>query len=240
MCELGAGESIEQTLSAHPRLTAGAIRAAAVDESIAVLAHCVSWRFQVAVVSLAHMIPTHWTVALSFVALAPCQAQNLTSSDSSIPPPAAAADVRSIDAILHAKYDVLSGPAGPRDWNRFYSLFIPSGGRLIRTRRTAPDSTPYVTVTTPQEFAEQAGEFLSKNAFYEETISQTVDTFGAVTQVFSAYASRHAKDDPQPFARGIDSFQLFNDGKRWYIVTVWWDAERPGNPVPARYLPGSK
>ena len=186
------------------------------------------------------MTPTRWALALSLVALAPCQAQKAMSSDSSSPPPAAAADVHSIDAIIHAKYDVLSGPAGPRDWNRFYSLFIPSGGRLIRTRRIAPDSTPHVNVMTPQEFAQQAGEFVSKNSFYEKEVSLSVDTFGAVTQIFSTYESRHAKEDPQPFARGIDSFQLFNDGTRWYIVTIWWDAERPGNPIPARYLTGSK
>jgi hypothetical protein len=190
--------------------------------------------------SLAHMTPARWALALSLVALAPCQAQKAMSSDSSSPPPAAAADVHSMDAIIHAKYDVLSGPAGPRDWNRFYSLFIPSGGRLIRTRRMAPDSTPHVNAVTPQEYAQEAGEYLSKNSFYEKEVSLSVDTFGAVTQIFSTYESRRAKDDPQPFARGIDAFQLFNDGKRWYIVTVWWDAERPGNPIPARYLTGSK
>lgn len=196
--------------------------------------------FTVARILLVHMTPTRWALGLSLVALAPCQSQSAVSSDSSSPPPAAAADVHSIDAILHAKYDVMSGPAGPRDWNRFYSLFIPSGGRLIRTRRVAPDSAPHVSVVTPQEFAQQAGEYLSKNSFYEKEISLSVDTFGAVTQIFSTYESRRAKDDPQPFARGIDAFQLFNDGKRWYIVTVWWDAERPGNPIPARYLTGSK
>ena len=186
------------------------------------------------------MIPTRWALALSLVALAACRAQRAMSSDSSSPPPAAAADVRSIEAILHAKYEVLSGPAGPRDWNRFYSLFIPSGGRLIRTQRTAQDSTPHLNAMTPQEYAQQVSGFVAKNSFYEKPISLSVDTFGAVTQVFSTYESRKAKDDPQPFGRGIDSFQLFNDGKRWYIVTIWWDAERPGNPIPARYLPGSK
>jgi hypothetical protein len=54
--------------------------------------------------------------------------------------------------------------------------------------------------------------------------------------VFDAYASRNAPGDAKPFARGINSFQLFNDGKRWYIVTIYWDAERPENPIPARYL----
>ncbi len=43
-------------------------------------------------------------------------------------------DVDSIDHILAAVYDVISGPPGPRDWDRFRSLFY-SGARLIPTRR---------------------------------------------------------------------------------------------------------
>src|SRR5580698_8871623 len=98
-----------------------------------------------------------WTTAGSFIALAPCQAQSaMSESDMSSPPPAAAADVRSMDAIMHAYYDVLSGPAGNRDWNRFYSLFVP-GGRLIETDRPAADSTPRTVVLTPQGFAQQVG-----------------------------------------------------------------------------------
>jgi hypothetical protein len=179
-----------------------------------------------------------WTTAVSLIALAPCQAQNaMSQADTSSPPPPAAADVRSMDAIMHAIYDVISGPAGNRDWNRFYSLFVP-GGRLIQTRRAAPDSTPRTTVMTPQEFAQRAGEYFAKNSFYEKEISHSVDTFGAITQRFSTYASLHAADDAKPFARGINSFQLFNDGKRWYVVTIYWDDEHPGNAIPARYLTG--
>jgi hypothetical protein len=37
--------------------------------------------------------------------------------------------------------------------------------------------------------------------------------------------------------RGINSFQLMNDGSRWWVVTIFWEAERPDNPIPARYLP---
>ncbi len=179
------------------------------------------------------MTLTRWAVAVStLVALVPCQGQDAP------PPPAAAADVQSMDAILHAKYDVLSGPAGQRDWNRFYSLFAP-GGRLILLRHHGADSASTTTAVTPQAYAQRLGEYLSKNAFYEHSIAQTVDTFGAITQVFSTYASYRDAKDAKPFARGIDSFQLFNDGKRWYIVSVIWDAETPANPLPERYLSSS-
>jgi hypothetical protein len=189
---------------------------------------------------LAGIAPTmsllRWTTAASLIALAPCQAQSaMSQTDMSSPPPAAAADVGSMDAIVHAYYDVISGPAGDRDWNRFYSLFAP-GGRLIRTSRAAPDSTPRTAVMTPQEFAQQLGPYFAKNALYEKEISHSVDTFGAITQRFSTYAAMGAAGDAKPSGRGIYSAQLFNDGKRWYIVTMYWDNERPGNAIPSRYL----
>jgi hypothetical protein len=54
--------------------------------------------------------------------------------------------------------------------------------------------------------------------------------------VFSAYDSKRTLQDAQPFARGINSIQVFNDGRRWWIVSVYWDSERAGNPIPAKYL----
>jgi hypothetical protein len=28
-----------------------------------------------------------------------------------------------------------------------------------------------------------------------------------------------------------------NDGKRWWVVTIFWQAEGSDNPIPAKYLP---
>src|SRR5213594_2599945 len=50
-------------------------------------------------------------------------------------PEANPADVASIDAIIAAAYDSISGPAGQkRDWERERSLFYP-GARLIPTAK---------------------------------------------------------------------------------------------------------
>ncbi|MBV9618548.1 MAG: hypothetical protein JO201_04985, partial [Verrucomicrobia bacterium] len=47
------------------------------------------------------------------------------------------ADVESIDAIIAAAYDVISGPAGKkRDWDRERSLFCP--GALLAPTATVP------------------------------------------------------------------------------------------------------
>jgi hypothetical protein len=175
---------------------------------------------------------THAFAACSLLALSAIQAQGPDTA--SAVRAVDLADVKSAEAIVHAAYDVISGPAGPRNWQRFYTLFAP-GARLIPTRR---DSTgvAHVAPVTPQEFARQATEYFAKQSFYEGEIGRSADTFGAITQVFSAYASRHAPEDAKPFARGINSFQLFNDGTRWYIVTIYWDDERSGQTIPSRYL----
>ena len=73
--------------------------------------------------------------------------------------------------------------------------------------------------------------------FFEREIAQTSDTFGGVTHRFSTYDSKRTAQDAQPFARGINSIQLLNDGRRWWVVTIYWDSERPGNPIPQKYLP---
>lgn len=151
------------------------------------------------------------------------------------PPAARPADVASMDAILAALYDVISGPAGQkRDWDRFRSLFVP-GARLIPTGGVAGQPAR-ATVLTPDEYVVRAGANLEANGFFEREIGRSVDTFGRITQVFSTYDSKRTLADAQPFQRGINSIQLLNDGTRWWVVSVYWDAERADNPIPARYL----
>lgn len=151
------------------------------------------------------------------------------------PPAARAEDVASVDAIIAALYDVISGPAGQkRDWNRFYSLFVP-GARLIPTGRNQQGQAMH-RVITPQDYAQTSGPRLEERGFFEREIGRTVERFGNIAHVFSAYDSKNALTDAQPFARGINSIQLLHDGTRWWIVSVFWDSERSDNPIPPQYL----
>jgi hypothetical protein len=150
-------------------------------------------------------------------------------------PAARSEDVGSIEAIVAALYDVISGPAGEkRDWTRFHSLFVP-GARLIPTGRTAQGQVRH-RVITPEEYVATSGPVLEERGFFEREIGRTIERFGNVAHVFSAYDSRRADADAQPFARGINSIQLLHDGSRWWVITIFWDSERPDNPIPAQYL----
>ena len=144
-------------------------------------------------------------------------------------------DVGSMDAILAALYDVISGTAGQkRDWERMRSLFAP-GARLIPTGRRQ-DGSSVMLVWTVDQYITAAGSQLEKEGFFEREIGRHVDRYGDIVQVFSSYDSRHTKEDEKPFARGINSIQMRYDGSRWWIVTVFWEGESPANPIPAEYL----
>jgi hypothetical protein len=141
-----------------------------------------------------------------------------------------------MDALLHAIYDVISGPAGDRDWNRFRSLFVPQA-RFTQTMK-APDGNVAVNLLSVDDFVTMAGDIFKKEPFYENAIVNRTQTFGSVTQVFSSYESRRAPG-AKPFERGINSIQMINDGKRWWVLSILWDEERPDNPLPAEYVKAS-
>jgi hypothetical protein len=150
-------------------------------------------------------------------------------------PAANPADVKSIDAIIAAVYDVISGPAGKkRDWDRMRSLFVP-GARLIPTalRQTGGYGSRVLTI---DEYIERASGFFEKEGFYEQEVARKTEQFGQIAHAFSTYESRHAPDDAKPFQRGINSIQLMNDGKRWWVVTIFWQGEDDKNPLPEKYL----
>lgn len=145
------------------------------------------------------------------------------------------ADVASIDAIMKAVYDVISGDAGQkRDWERFRTLFH-KDARLIPSGKNKEGVTN-ARAFTPEEYITRSSPGMEKDGFFEREIARRVDQYGNIAQVFSTYEAFRKKDDKKPFMRGINSFQLLNDGTRWWVLTIYWQAETPENPIPKQYL----
>jgi hypothetical protein len=149
-------------------------------------------------------------------------------------------DVASIDAIIAAAYDSISGPVGQkRDWNRLRSLFI-TGARLIPTAQNAGEINVNGKIA-PQlldidGFIARTGDHVEKSGFSEQEIARRTEQFDRVAHVWSTYESRRKADDPEPFMRGINSIQLFHDGSRWWIVSIYWQQESTQCPIPEKYL----
>lgn len=150
-------------------------------------------------------------------------------------PPADPSDVESVDAIMTAVYDVISGAAGePRDWDRMRSLFLPEA-RLIPSF-TNPAGAIGIQFLSLDDWIDQATGWFAENAFYELEIHRVEERFGHIAHAFSTYESL-SEPGGEPFQRGINSFQLLYDGARWWIVNIYWQAETAAEPIPATYLP---
>jgi hypothetical protein len=143
-------------------------------------------------------------------------------------------DVATLDGIINAFYDVISGPAGkPRQWSRDQTLYIPEI-KFLEPRRSKAGITPLVM--DHQSYVDRVDAPMVKDGFYEREIHRVTQTFGNITHVFSTYESRNSENGPV-IARGINSIELLNDGKRWWITFAQWDDESPKNPIPKEFLP---
>jgi hypothetical protein len=175
------------------------------------------------------LLPT----ANCYLLIASSPSQSTLTSPAAASPQANAADVDTIEHILGAVYDAISGPAGPRNWDRFRSLYY-TGARLIPSHR---DDTGKISANnlTVDQYIERAKPFFEKEGFYESPVANRVEVWDHIAHVWSTYESRHAKGE-KPFARGINSFQLLYDGSRWWVLTVYWEGEDPGHALPEKYL----
>jgi hypothetical protein len=152
-------------------------------------------------------------------------------------PAAKPADVASPSAIVAATYDVISGPKGsPRDWDRWRSLFLPTG-RLGTLGHPKEGGTTLMSFTAEDYVKLGTSEF-DKTGFFERGIVNKINKFGDVAEVFTSYESRYVKGGPV-VARGINNFQCMFDGKRWWIESIVWDEEHGDLKLPASMAGGS-
>jgi hypothetical protein len=151
-------------------------------------------------------------------------------------PPADPADVASLDAIINAAYDCISGPAGKkRDWDRERSLYYP-GARLIPTAKPGANEGLAPQILDVDGFIARVEAYFAEHGFFEKEIARHTEQFGHIAHVWSTYESRHNEDDPKPFIRGINSIQLFYDGNRWWIVSIYWQHETLEHLISEKHL----
>lgn len=158
-----------------------------------------------------------------------------TSGSAQTPGPVQSDDVTTLDGIMKAYYDVVSGPAGSLpDIARDQRLHHPNAQVTLLDRRA--DGSATVTVTTLEGYYQRGGTGPRKRAFYEREISRATQRIGALVHVWSTYEASEVERGA-PFSRGINSIQLYWDGQRWWILGWVFDDERNGGRVPPEYLP---
>ena len=76
---------------------------------------------------------------------------------------------------------------------------------------------------TPDEFIESRSRIFEKEDFYEWETAREEFRFGQLVHVWSSYeAARELKGSP--IRKGVNSIQLWDDGSRYWILSVAWDA----------------
>ena len=152
------------------------------------------------------------------------------------PVPARPEDVASIEAIVKASYETISGGVGvPRQWGRDESLFDPNV-RFVAVERDPKSGEIVAMITTHQEFVDTADESTVKEGFAERELAHKIERYGNVATVLSSYEGKNASTG-KVVTRGVNIFQLYFDGKRWWILSMVWDQETPQNPIPPDLLP---
>ncbi len=143
-------------------------------------------------------------------------------------------DVATIDGMVKAYYEVVTGPAGQaRDWARDRTLYI-KDLRFVMVEYTK-DGKPDPQIVDHQGFVDGSNDGLTKG-FYEKEIHRVTERFGPIAHVWSTYETRRTETGPI-IKRGINSIELFWDGKRWWIANAIWTDESKDNPIPKEYLP---
>jgi len=140
------------------------------------------------------------------------------------------------DSLIHQFYNVLSGPAGERNWELYKSLFHEKA-ILGAIRKNAQGYQTYSSFT-PTEYVSRNSEFFRTNGFYVTQTHRITEHFGDIMHLFSTYQFRVVGKDGvqgQQTGRGINSFQLIHDANRWWIISIQYTNERPDLPIPKPY-----
>ena len=143
-------------------------------------------------------------------------------------------DTKSVDAVIKALYEVISGPKGQeRNWPRFKNLFT-EDAKMLAMVKSGEELRSFRL--TPEDYVQRSGPFLVDNGFFENEIHRDSHSYGPICQVWTTYESRLGSKDAKPFDRGINSVQLVQDKGRWWIQSITWAGESAAGPIPKRYL----
>lgn len=144
-------------------------------------------------------------------------------------------DWESPESIVQALYDVVSAEAGAqRDWDRYRALFLDGARMSIAVKSEV--MTGIMAMDTEQLIAQTETAY-ANTGFHEIPLVTRIERHDLMASVTSSFEVRLRLDDEQPLMRGINHFQLLNDGERWWIVSNVGVMETASSPLPQDLLP---
>jgi hypothetical protein len=136
-------------------------------------------------------------------------------------PKGRAADVSSVNGIVAAYYDAISGPVtSARDWERFKSLFLPEA-RIIDLHGRGQNPHVMVDILSVDGYIARVTPNIPKANIYEHPTDSEVKEQGKLIHVWSHYdLRRDTTITTPPLKSGIDAIELVKDSDRYWILSV--------------------
>ena len=131
--------------------------------------------------------------------------------------------------ITRRLYELVSAPSEERHWDSVRELYHPRA-TMVRTGLDE-EGRPFVLAMTFDEYVGNVTKHLDSVEFSETEIYQDVTVFGNVARLVSVYEYRSQSSDMTQRGRGVNFFNLVNEGHGWKIMNIVWDNEREGTSL---------
>jgi hypothetical protein len=138
-----------------------------------------------------------------------------------------APDFRDLTRTL---YRAVSAAPGERDWAAVRRIYHPEA-RLVRTG-VDPEGAPFAKVMSLDAYVENVEQLLAGVRFSETEIGHEAAVFGNVARLTSIYEFTWDSPTEHRKGRGVNFFTLIRERGHWRVMSIVWDTERPGNPLP--------
>lgn len=142
----------------------------------------------------------------------------------------------SIDSIVSSIFAIISGEKGEEgDWELMKNIFHPKA----RLMTGYPDEAGIneLRVFSVEEYISTFRNDFYNMTFYEKDVKNEIERFGDLAHVLSTYQAFTTKEMAQPVRTGVASIQLYHDGERWWVLSMYWKNGSKEDPVPSIYLP---
>jgi hypothetical protein len=147
-----------------------------------------------------------------------------------------ASNVSSIDNIVTSVYKVVSGEKGEdRNWELHRTIFHPEA--QIVTNYINDQGDYKILFNDVEQYVDNYKEYFKENNLHEVDVNRKIEIFGNLAHVLSTFESYRKPDDSTPYKQGMASIQLYNDGKRWWIISMYYKNETEKDRIPEKYLP---
>lgn len=146
-------------------------------------------------------------------------------------------DVGSIDGIINAFYETISGPHYTnRNWMRLKTLCRKNVQFNVMV--TDKKGNEYMQQGSLTDYIDYYERVFGKHNFEEKEMGRKTSKFHNIAQVFSTFHSElNVKDKNITITeRGLKSFQLVFEDDRWWITNVLWTTETKDNKIPGEFL----